>query len=299
MVWKRGSNSSLTPFLRKSRPDFLPEASEDDSCSDDTKTGQRTSNQHKMKTCHPRVPKSELEIVMAQLQTLKNAGWEKRLAALEALEIENRLKQLECVNAARFGIQPGHEESDNFERHCAPTLHATAGQDGMPATVTTDAALFAMQKDTTVSPEINDLVARIRKRDDAKAELQPDCELQATQWMGMLHQGSGLLTRERENHEQLRHEVEVLQQRFDSAFHELRLKCQILECQCHGLVSKGSSSPHQSFCGASPTLSDQQNMHNCLRSSLLRMPPFCPRPQRPLQLQVLPNDNTDGISKPT
>eukprot|EP00419_Tripos_fusus_P087026 CAMPEP_0172872558 /NCGR_PEP_ID=MMETSP1075-20121228/92698_1 /TAXON_ID=2916 /ORGANISM="Ceratium fusus, Strain PA161109" /LENGTH=311 /DNA_ID=CAMNT_0013722891 /DNA_START=22 /DNA_END=957 /DNA_ORIENTATION=+ len=294
-VARAGSNNSP----RKSPTDVLPETTETDSeIAEEAAKREQAAKQHKMKRFNSRLPKSDSGNVSAVPGTgpaqpqakSTDAGWEKRLAALESLEIERRLKQLESVNLARLGIQPGHDASDDFKSHCAPTLQAMVGQDSMPAAVTTD------------SVALSDLEAEAWKLDDATADLQAmsvmdtlhkESSVLVRKAELLLHQESVVLAQERENYEQLRHEVEGLQRQFDSAFHELSVRCQILERQCRGLVNKGLPPPQQSFSIGAPTVSDQQNLNHCLSSTLSRIPQDGP------QLQVLPNDSMDGVGKPS
>mmetsp|Transcript_124433 Transcript_124433/g.248188 ORF Transcript_124433/g.248188 Transcript_124433/m.248188 type:complete len:320 (-) Transcript_124433:21-980(-) len=301
----RVGNNSPQEVKRKSCTNVLPETSETDSeIGEEAAKREEAAKQYKMKTCNSRVPTSDSSInvsavlgtLTAQLRAIQDAGWEKRLAALESLEIESRVQQLESMKEVLYGIQPRHDESDSCESHCAPTLQAMVGQSSMPAAVTTD------------WPALYDLEAEVCKLDDAMAELQRGSELRATQVMDTLHrqlvllvrkvallqhQGSVVLVQERKGLKQLRHEVEGLQRQFDSAFHELSVRCQILERQCRGLVNKGLPPPQQSFSIGAPTVSDQQNLNHCLSSTLSRIPQDGP------QLQVLPNDSMDGVGKPS
>jgi len=302
----------------KSCTHVLPETSEDDSCKDPSENGEEAANQYKMKKCNPSNPRSDcgngsatLGASAAQIQALRDAGWERRLAALETLEIESRLKQLESVDVFRSGIQLERDELDNLEPHCKPT-QAMAGQDSMPTTVTTDsAAVSSMRREATVSPEIHKLEARVCNLDDAVAELQRGCELQATQLMETLHRELAVVARKPESSKQLRHEVEGLQQQFDAAVHELRVRCQILERQCRGSVHPAflgpsvvtATSPRggsiSTGCTDTSALSDQQSMHPCLRSSLSPLPTLSSQGSG-AQLQVPPKDsiadNTNMVS---
>jgi len=287
----------------------VSEVINDDSSKGSSECVEQATEQYTMRKCNPRIGNTgsdAMEAVVAKLEALQNAGWEKRLAALEALGIEGRLKKLESVDVVRCGVQLN--ASGDLDSRSAPTQQAAAGRGSMPVAVTTDSgATSTMLGDAKIPAEINDMKARISKLDGAVAKLQRASELRATQLMDTLHLELAALARE--SSEKLQIEVKDLQQRFDAASHELRVRCQILERHFRGLVrpvfvdpmAMQNSSPESSCIDSiaiqtsSSTISGQQNLHQCLRSSLSSVPSLSPQGSR-VQLQGPLNDSMDDLS---